>query len=450
MRRMVPRGRGGRGGRGRSTADRGGSGGGKASSRAAGLVQLDRHFAAAYGVRWARLRFALLRKVEHVAWRNPYVGRAEALALFEGASAQGWSELSHSSGCSLLVRARASEVESGGGGGEAEACPSPPAAGVAEEGEADSDAVADPSMPQAVAIRRASTQQSLQSHYALDGASPLPALALAPRRGHRVLDLCAAPGGKSLCLAGQLFGGGLEAAGGEGSLLISNDRSAPRRARLRRVLEEFLPAELLCEASELPMRGATPTAAVVTGIDAAQWGRGPAAPSWSATASFHRILIDAPCSSERHFLHGAPDAIWSRARLKRDAALQSAILRNGARLLAVGGRLVYSTCSLADEENDAVVAKLLKHKRHGAGLAAVDPLGGELLEESIAPLLAGVKRTSLGAIMLPDTSRFGPLYWAVLERTAAGGAGEGSDGSSDDGSGHGGDDSDATGEDGSR
>jgi 16S rRNA C967 or C1407 C5-methylase (RsmB/RsmF family) len=107
--------------------------------------------------------------------------------------------------------------------------------------------------------------------------------------------------------------------------------------------------------------------------------------------------------------------MWSRARLKRDAALQLAILRNGVRLLAVGGRLVYSTCSLADEENDGVVAKLLAHKRHGAGMRLASPFVN-LEGTAVAPLLEGVTRTKCGALMLPDRSRFGPLYWAVLER----------------------------------
>ena len=66
-----------------------------------------------------------------------------------------------------------------------------------------------------------------------------------------------------------------------------------------------------------------------------------------------------------------------------------------------------------------MVAKLLGHRRHGAGLALVDALGGPLAEPSIAPLLTGVSRTRCGALMLPDRSRFGPLYWAVLERTRA-------------------------------
>ena len=88
-------------------------------------------------------------------------------------------------------------------------------------------------------------------------------------------------------------------------------------------------------------------------------------------------------------------------------------------MLAVGGRLVYSTCSLCDEENDGVVTKLLAHRRHGAGLKLVDALGGPLAEASIAPLLEGVHKTRCGALMLPDKSAFGPLYWAVLERTAA-------------------------------
>ena len=105
--------------------------------------------------------------------------------------------------------------------------------------------------------------------------------------------------------------------------------------------------------------------------------------------------------------------------MKRDAELQGAILRNGVRLLGVGGRLVYSTCSLADEENDGVVTKLMNHKRHGAGLVLVDALGGPLSDPSVSHLLEGVSRTKCGALMLPDRSRFGPLYWCVLERRFA-------------------------------
>lgn len=128
-------------------------------------------------------------------------------------------------------------------------------------------------LPTAVQVPEASTRAAvvgtastplLRSHYALDGASPLPTLALAPRAGHRVLDLCAAPGGKTLCLAGQLFrpaSDGVEGAvathvdaapaSPKLSLLIANERSAPRRARLRCVLDEFIPPRLLWRAAEL-------------------------------------------------------------------------------------------------------------------------------------------------------------------------------------------------------
>ena len=74
--------------------------------------------------------------------------------------------------------------------------------------------------------------------------------------------------------------------------------------------------------------------------------------------------------------------------------------------------------NLADEENDGVINKLLNHKKHGVGLVLLDAVGGALAEPSIAPLLTGVSRTRCGALMLPDKSAFGPLYWAVLERRA--------------------------------
>lgn len=219
---------------------------------------------------------------------------------------------------------------------------------------------------------------------------------------------------------GQLFAGNCDDEAQRSTLLISNDRSKSRRARLRRVFDDFLPAALLREPAQVPRSvwlgdassAMMPVRAVaVTGVDAALWGR------TNFAGGFDRILVDAPCSSERHFfLDKAAGQVWTRARLKRDAELQSSILRNAVRLLAEGGRLVYATCSLAQEENDGVISKLLKHRRHGAGLVLGDALGVELQDASIARLLTGVERTSMGARMLPDRSRFGPLYWSVLER----------------------------------
>ena len=491
MRQGGGRGGGGKGGKGSKGGGGGGKGGraggrgggGGAGTRAASINQFETHFTPIFQSRWESLKRALALPVDHVAWVNPFVSSDSVLGAF---SPSAWQIFTHSSGCNLVARKTIGDGES-------------IAAGATEMPQAD---------VLAAAVTTPEAAQKLTAHYALDGASPLPAVALAPRPGDRVLDLCAAPGGKSLCLAGQLFGsafgGGdkkgrssgisctsssIAAAAGEGAassdcdadegaaegstaaiaaaaastsppvlasprtLLISNDRSAPRRARLRRVLEEFLPRELIREPAELPVStwgmdaGASPAAAAkaaaaataagfgrgavcVTGVDACNWGRGANAPAWSAVG-FDRILVDAPCSSERHFVHSlaeaakANDAGWSRSRIKRDAALQGSILRNGVRMLAVGGRLVYSTCSLADEENDGVVTKILSHKRHGAGLKLVDALGGPLAEPSIAPLLVGVSKTRCGALMLPDKSAFGPLYWAVIERLAPAGDDDG-------------------------
>ena len=79
------------------------------------------------------------------------------------------------------------------------------------------------------------------SHYNFDRASVLPALALAPQPGHRVLDACAAPGGKALALAAQILHNG----DGE---LICNDKSIKRRAGLERMLERYWAARTLGSA----------------------------------------------------------------------------------------------------------------------------------------------------------------------------------------------------------
>jgi hypothetical protein len=101
---------------------------------------------------------------------------------------------------------------------------------------------------------------------------------------------------------------------------------------------------------------------------------------------------------------------------------------------------VYSTCSIAPEENDGVVQRVLKNsagRKCLGGLQLLNPLEG-LRESGVEELLVGVERTEFGALMLPgtqftwltgtkvqiltqkaplpDVSRFGPMYWAVISR----------------------------------
>ncbi|MBN2049038.1 MAG: RsmB/NOP family class I SAM-dependent RNA methyltransferase [Spirochaetales bacterium] len=215
----------------------------------------------------------------------------------------------------------------------------------------------------------------LLKSYFLDGASTLPVKALDVHSGMRVLDLCAAPGGKSLLLA--------LAAGTEGSL-TANDRSSARRARLKRVLQEHLPAELRERV-------------FVTGHDAARW-------CLYETDAYDRVLLDAPCSSEGHVIR-APEAlkIWSPKRPHHLARQAFSMIASALRVTRPGGLLVYATCSLVPEENDGPVERLVQ--RYGA-MAEVLPAEAPWGEA-----------TPFGRIILPDTAGGrGPIYFAVIRR----------------------------------
>jgi 16S rRNA C967 or C1407 C5-methylase (RsmB/RsmF family) len=257
--------------------------------------------------------------------------------------------------------------------------------------------------------------------YMMDAASLLPALALSPRPGERVLDLCAAPGGKSLVLAAQLFSPPATAGTRSSSTspptlpnssLTCNEKSSPRRARLRKVLQEQL-------CPSLPI--------AVTGMDATRA---------RFNVPFDCILVDAPCSSERHLLQQGQQergkklktgALWSVPRIKRDAKLQLHILLAAVRMLDPirGGRIVYSTCSLAPEENDNVIEKILGKIAKSQDVICGDPLEmvpesgasalGSKYNHTLGHLASHAERTGYGAILLPDKgSSFGPIYWSVL------------------------------------
>ena len=154
-------------------------------------------------------------------------------------------------------------------------------------------------------------------------AAPL----LGVRPGMRVLDLCAAPGGKSSQLAAALQGRGV---------LVSNEYVAARAEILKSNLERMGVSNAVV-LNETPARIAE------------------ALPEF-----FDRVLVDAPCSGEGMFRkEEAAVTDWSQQTVEMCAARQAEILDNAARLLRPGGRLVYSTCTFAPEENEQTVAAFL-------------------------------------------------------------------------------------------
>ena len=79
--------------------------------------------------------------------------------------------------------------------------------------------------------------------------------------------------------------------------------------------------------------------------------------------AFDAVLVDAPCSSERHLLHDPQEmATWTPKRTKQNAKRQLDILLQAIFAARPGGRLLYSTCSISPVENDDVVEKLLKKR----------------------------------------------------------------------------------------
>lgn len=218
--------------------------------------------------------------------------------------------------------------------------------------------------------------ESLEPYF-LDEASVFAAQCLAVEPGMDVLDMCAAPGGKSLVIASMLKGNGR---------LQCNDRSPDRRMRLEHVLSNTLPE-------------AWRSIVNVTGYDGVKFGM-------HKKECYDRILLDAPCSSDRHVLNSPSHLeVWSVKRVKRLSVEQGSLLASAVDALRPGGVLVYGTCALSPLENDAVVAKILK-KRPSMRPLVIDDIP------------SGADRTEYGVHVLPDLCEgSGPIYCAKLQKS---------------------------------
>ncbi|WP_024467349.1 SAM-dependent methyltransferase [Treponema pedis] len=222
--------------------------------------------------------------------------------------------------------------------------------------------------------------ENLIRPYFLDYASVQAAKAVPELTEGSCLDMCAAPGGKTLVLLSRIK---------ENTQITANEVSADRRNRLIKVLDEHL-----CEENRLRIN--------ITGYDACKM------PKYKQNI-YDRILLDAPCSSERHVLKNEKYLKqWSEARIKNLAQRQWALLSAAFLLLKTEGFLVYSTCALSDLENDSVVKKLiLKYK---------DKVLIHNSEKSFEPP-PFAEKTEHGYMFLPDTAEgAGPIYFSVIQK----------------------------------
>ncbi len=231
--------------------------------------------------------------------------------------------------------------------------------------------------------------ENLEPYY-LNMASYLVIEGLNIKPDDTVLDLCAAPGGKSLSAAMIMLSAVKTPEEITGSI-TSNDLSNARRGRLKKTMQASLPLEF---AERIQ----------VTGHDGSRWGL-------YEQEVYDKIILDAPCSSEGHYIQQPKlQESWSLSRIKRIAITQYALLSAAFTAIKQGGTILYSTCALLPQENDDIVAKLIK--RHGEFLEIIPP------PEKIIKRASGeAELTQYGFHYLPDKMEgYGPLYGAYIRK----------------------------------
>nr|XP_009673535.1 PREDICTED: putative methyltransferase NSUN3 [Struthio camelus australis] len=171
----------------------------------------------------------------------------------------------------------------------------------------------------------------LKEYYLLNAASLLPVLALEVKDGEDVLDVCAAPGGKSVAILQCANPGQFHC----------NEYDGLRSRWLEQTLESFIPDSLI-------------NSITVSKLDGRQIGD-------LNPELFDKVLVDAPCSNDRSWLFSS-DIQQATLRLiqrKELSSLQLQLLRSAVKALRPGGSLVYSTCTLSKAENSDVINLIL-------------------------------------------------------------------------------------------
>ncbi|WP_408071020.1 RsmF rRNA methyltransferase first C-terminal domain-containing protein [Butyrivibrio sp. JL13D10] len=204
------------------------------------------------------------------------------------------------------------------------------------------------------------------AYYIQEPSAMSPVHYLAPAPGEKILDLCAAPGGKSTQIASYMKGEGI---------LVSNEIDKKR-------------AQIL----SLNMERCAVANALVTNME-------PGKLSEIFEGYFDKILVDAPCSGEGMFRKN-DEAIenWSTENVSLCSKRQTDILKDAVKMLAPGGRLVYSTCTFAPEEDEYQAAKLLS--------MGLKPVKVDLFEDMVSGDIENLKKVLLNCENLIEDKEF--------------------------------------------
>ena len=279
-----------------------------------------------------------------------------------------------------------------------------------------------------------------------DEAAQLAAYLLDPAPGMSVLDACAAPGGKTCHL--------LEA---EPQINLTAMDPDARRMQLlednltrlglvcNRKIASLLDINMTAATPGQPARGHDGKAAspdshtIASSIDRALATASPGQParghdgkaafpdSHTITTGFDRILLDAPCTATG-IIRRHPDIKLMRNPTDVDklCKLQSELLQMAFDLLAPGGELLYSTCSILPQENDQVVSSLLPAKSGGLGMGSKSALNSDLSRACLLPIaleaLADCPTavpTPAGLQLFPDTSTHDGFFYARIKKATS-------------------------------
>lgn len=233
------------------------------------------------------------------------------------------------------------------------------------------------------------TEHKLLYYYVMDISSLLPVLALSPETDHSILDLCAAPGGKAYALLQLLSLGRLK-----GGAMALNDSSYGRLKRLKDVVAKCLPREMRNSVRITQRRGEV-------------WAK-------VEPNTYDRVLVDAPCSADRHNIEEWMEKSIAYPNSKQFSILQKELLFAALQATRVSGIVAYSTCTLSRTENDEVVCNTLTRARERGIDVEIIPI-----PETCSPILklCHWEKTETGVLIAPtETHNCGPMYTCLMQK----------------------------------